>query len=111
MPRVCRSHGRRRGRVHRRAENPRASVHRCRAEWPPVSGANDPYDPKQVAALSAEALDAAVRAATEAFAAAADLEALAAVRPAHLRSEEHTSELQSRQYLVCRLLLEKKKNQ
>src|SRR3712207_6903411 len=29
--------------------------------------------------------------------------------PAVLRSEEHTSELQSRQYLVCRLLLEKKK--
>src|SRR5947209_11826429 len=27
---------------------------------------------------------------------------------AELRSEEHTSELQSRQYLVCRLLLEKK---
>src|SRR3712207_8747155 len=36
---------------------------------------------------------------------AADIEA-----PADLeRSEEHTSELQSRQYLVCRLLLEKKK--
>src|SRR3712207_8869866 len=31
---------------------------------------------------------------------------VAAVPP---RSEEHTSELQSRQYLVCRLLLEKKK--
>src|SRR3712207_7234236 len=31
-------------------------------------------------------------------------------RPAR-RSEEHTSELQSRQYLVCRLLLEKKKKQ
>src|SRR3712207_1577562 len=29
---------------------------------------------------------------------------------AHNRSEEHTSELQSRQYLVCRLLLEKKNN-
>src|SRR3712207_7176575 len=29
--------------------------------------------------------------------------------PGMLRSEEHTSELQSRQYLVCRLLLEKKK--
>src|SRR3712207_7477750 len=29
---------------------------------------------------------------------------------AALRSEEHTSELQSRQYLVCRLLLEKKKH-
>src|SRR3712207_7417673 len=37
----------------------------------------------------------------------------AAPRPARTgprrRSEEHTSELQSRQYLVCRLLLEKKK--
>src|SRR3712207_7602823 len=33
-----------------------------------------------------------------------------ALREARLqRSEEHTSELQSRQYLVCRLLLEKKK--
>src|SRR3712207_7139553 len=31
-------------------------------------------------------------------------------RPHARRSEEHTSELQSRQYLVCRLLLEKKKN-
>src|SRR3712207_8183036 len=29
--------------------------------------------------------------------------------PGRSRSEEHTSELQSRQYLVCRLLLEKKK--
>src|SRR5258707_15506584 len=33
----------------------------------------------------------------------------ASLRPAPPRSEEHTSELQSRQYLVCRLLLEKKK--
>src|SRR3712207_8202405 len=33
---------------------------------------------------------------------AADLKSI------YLRSEEHTSELQSRQYLVCRLLLEKK---
>src|SRR5258707_5484293 len=31
------------------------------------------------------------------------------VRVADTRSEEHTSELQSRQYLVCRLLLEKKR--
>src|SRR3712207_7419309 len=30
--------------------------------------------------------------------------------PGDRRSEEHTSELQSRQYLVCRLLLEKKKD-
>src|SRR5438034_7212865 len=32
------------------------------------------------------------------------------LRPALLRSEEHTSELQSHSDLVCRLLLEKKKN-
>src|SRR3712207_8306713 len=32
-------------------------------------------------------------------------------RAKRTRSEEHTSELQSRQYLVCRLLLEKKKKQ
>src|SRR3712207_8440702 len=32
----------------------------------------------------------------------------APLKPMPLRSEEHTSELQSRQYLVCRLLLEKK---
>src|SRR3712207_8706305 len=39
-----------------------------------------------------------------------DLPALrGAFRPAQRRSEEHTSELQSRQYIVCRLLLEKKK--
>src|SRR3712207_8429596 len=36
-------------------------------------------------------------------------EACIPVCAAHIRSEEHTSELQSRQYLVCRLLLEKKK--
>src|SRR3712207_6956798 len=35
---------------------------------------------------------------------------IAAKKIAVVRSEEHTSELQSRQYLVCRLLLEKKKN-
>src|SRR3712207_7338259 len=35
--------------------------------------------------------------------------ALLPAEPARDRSEEHTSELQSRQYLVCRLLLEKKK--
>src|SRR3712207_8054508 len=34
---------------------------------------------------------------------------LARISPSACRSEEHTSELQSRQYLVCRLLLEKKK--
>ena len=37
------------------------------------------------------------------------LDAIAQRTAASVRSEEHTSELQSRQYLVCRLLLEKKK--
>src|SRR5258707_9109522 len=41
--------------------------------------------------------------------AALGLRSGAARRTAVRRSEEHTSELQSRQYLVCRLLLEKKK--
>src|SRR3712207_8885905 len=36
--------------------------------------------------------------------------AVPGLRSAAVRSEEHTSELQSRQYLVCRLLLEKKNN-
>src|SRR3712207_7513111 len=40
---------------------------------------------------------------------AAGLDDRADARRAGPRSEEHTSELQSRQYLVCRLLLEKKK--
>src|SRR3712207_7966412 len=43
-------------------------------------------------------------------AAAAGGARLRARRGGGVRSEEHTSELQSRQYLVCRLLLEKKTN-
>src|SRR3712207_7589793 len=50
-----------------------------------------------------EAADRAAKAAV------AELDGLArAADEAERRSEEHTSELQSRQYLVCRLLLEKK---
>src|SRR3712207_7215194 len=37
------------------------------------------------------------------------LDVLSEIGVVRRRSEEHTSELQSRQYLVCRLLLEKKK--
>src|SRR3712207_8650591 len=40
---------------------------------------------------------------------ARDLQAHRSARELEERSEEHTSELHSRQYLVCRLLLEKKK--
>ncbi|MFC0436534.1 phenylalanine--tRNA ligase subunit alpha [Kutzneria buriramensis] len=49
-----------------------------------MSGVNDPFDPKQVAALAPETLKAAVEQAHEAFAEAADLDQLAAARPAHL---------------------------
>src|SRR5205823_14608663 len=42
----------------------------------------------------------------DALAALGDLELVAAFGPQHGRSEEHTSELQSLAYLVCRLLLE-----
>jgi phenylalanyl-tRNA synthetase alpha chain len=49
-----------------------------------MSAANDSYDPKQVAALAPENLQDAVEQARKEFSAAADLPALAAVKPAHL---------------------------
>src|SRR5215831_1952531 len=44
----------------------------------------DPYDPKQVALLDQAALDDALAGAEKAFAGASDLDALTALRPAHL---------------------------
>jgi phenylalanyl-tRNA synthetase alpha chain len=49
-----------------------------------MSGTNDEYDPKQVEALSEEALGRAVDAARKGFDEATDLDALTALRPAHL---------------------------
>jgi phenylalanyl-tRNA synthetase alpha chain len=49
-----------------------------------MSAANDEYDPKEVTALAPETLRDAVEEARKAFAAAADLDALAAAKPAHL---------------------------
>jgi len=49
-----------------------------------MSGANDPYDPKEVAALAPETLLSAVKLAEEAFAEADDLDLLTERRPAHL---------------------------
>src|SRR6266404_6850661 len=57
--------------------------------------------PEQAQQLNAEASKAPIR--------RIDPSAQAAAAPAPARSEEHTSELQSLAYLVCRLLLEKKK--
>src|SRR3712207_8048121 len=51
-----------------------------------------------------------VRRDAEVLSASAETTAAGSEELARSRSEEHTSELQSRQYLVCRLLLEKKKN-
>src|SRR3712207_8809740 len=67
----------------------------------------------QVSVRLARSLDSYGRLARHVAAAqelAAEALALAGAEPGELpRSEEHTSELQSRQYLVCRLLLGKKK--
>ncbi|MFD1052262.1 phenylalanine--tRNA ligase subunit alpha, partial [Kibdelosporangium lantanae] len=46
-----------------------------------MSGANDPYDPKEVAALAPETLLQAVEKAKAEFAAASGLDALAGVKP------------------------------
>ncbi|MBB5907503.1 phenylalanine--tRNA ligase subunit alpha [Actinoalloteichus hymeniacidonis] len=49
-----------------------------------MSGVNDSYDPKEVAALAPETLQLAVEAAREAFAKAVDLDELGVAKPAHL---------------------------
>ena len=49
-----------------------------------MSYRNDPYDPKQASLLSPESLGEAAEAASAAFAAATDLDALGALKPAHL---------------------------
>jgi phenylalanyl-tRNA synthetase alpha chain len=49
-----------------------------------MSYRNDPYDPKQAALLAPEALESAIQDAEKAFQAAADLDALAALKPPHL---------------------------
>src|SRR3712207_7939646 len=66
----------------------------------PPSGADD---------LRAAELAVAVDGVVVGSRVAEDRDQVEVVRAPALRSEEHTSELQSRQYLVCRLLLEKKK--
>src|SRR3712207_8688668 len=58
---------------------------------------------------SASARSASPRSWSTAFPDATSRRPARTATPSAWRSEEHTSELQSRQYLVCRLLLEKKK--
>src|SRR3712207_9048809 len=75
----------------------------------PISGPARPV--RRAPCLAPPAPERAVTPAAPAAAgvARAPAAAAAAAVAAAARSEEHTSELQSRQYLVCRLLLEKKK--
>src|SRR2546423_9337128 len=72
-----------------------------------------PYPPLFRSRVSAARTLAACRAVTSAAGRLASPigRVVIASLPAALRSEEHTSELQSLAYLVCRLLLEKKKPQ
>src|SRR3712207_7784601 len=63
------------------------------------------------AAVVAVVVEAVIRIGRRALKTSAQMALAAAAFVAIFRSEEHTSELQSRQYLVCRLLLEKKKKQ
>src|SRR5947209_16230310 len=97
-------------------ENPKPT-HRCTAEAPqrsPAPIASAPIDP---ARLSHRALQTMRQAGMQMRRRSRPwpqvlfvglLPRLAAANGLCARSEEHTSELQSRQYLVCRLLLEKK---
>src|SRR3712207_7984598 len=70
------------------------------------------YHPVQLAGLLEAAWEARFRSRVESGRYVSPISALPEPllnQLAAVRSEEHTSELQSRQYLVCRLLLEKKK--
>src|SRR3712207_7133757 len=71
-------------------------------------------DPKVLTATSDQKAEAGIVTTTLGFAQGFNEDLLIGMARAangnfYFRSEEHTSELQSRQYLVCRLLLEKKK--
>src|SRR3712207_4850801 len=76
-------------------------VDRCLFAFPPEDWATFKANIKANADLSAKGRQLSRMFFSTAFEAALDRQGR--------RSEEHTSELQSRQYLVCRLLLEKKK--
>src|SRR3989449_3936413 len=83
-----------------------------------VATTNDPFDPTLRAVTESQVPEGVnsvleiVLDGTDASSIEAAMRAgiRAACRPGVKRSEEHTSELQSRLHLVCRLLLEKKKN-
>src|SRR2546422_7520620 len=83
--------------------------HAATAGIPGLLEVNAPLIEEQAAYRGLRDAGGADRVAARAFRAASVLLAVSAEVAAWLRSEEHTSELQSRLHLVCRLLLEKKK--
>src|SRR3712207_8709540 len=85
---------------------PYTTLFRSRRAW------SGPWPQEQEAAASGVRLDGGAEHGRRPAAPRQRADRPAAPRrlPDRPRSEEHTSELQSRQYLVCRLLLEKKKN-
>src|SRR3712207_9572266 len=72
---------------------------------------NGPREPQLVKKLADAGVSIFSNEAVPRTSAAQSMDALSSMGSiaGYKRSEEHTSELQSRQYLVCRLLLEKKK--
>src|SRR5687767_15290649 len=65
--------------------------------------------PSGAGATVSEAFNGSLARTSVSAAPAGTLHPMSAITAAAIRSEEHTSELQSLAYLVCRLLLEKKK--
>src|SRR3712207_7121266 len=80
-----------------------------RSKWSPMSASTASLHAAPLARLHATSTAKSFPGASQAT--ANHMVLLPAWVSAGPRSEEHTSELQSRQYLVCRLLLEKKKTQ
>src|SRR3712207_8698562 len=82
----------------------RGSSPRCRVKSPTTAATSTPGYSAVIAAPAACSTDGSTSQGTNRRSVPASRSASSS-----RRSEEHTSELQSRQYLVCRLLLEKKK--
>src|SRR3712207_3423469 len=87
-----------------------ATTHPTRPGGPTAEKLPHYFDTPGFVQANADALAAAIASLPAEVRGTARLVATAHSIPETMRSEEHTSELQSRQYLVCRLLLEKKHN-